>query len=255
MKKLISKLIFKKKNQHPNQPSHLIIEKKFPPDFSQDYIETILAVQPYTMTSPERIFSLVEAVKYIVNNNIQGDIVECGVWKGGSMLAVAQSLAKLGDTSRHLYLFDTFEGMTEPTNKDIDFSGASASSLLEKDKKEDENSIWCYAPLESVKKTLQNASYDNHKLHFIKGKVENTIPYQAPERIAILRLDTDWYESTRHELIHLFPRLSAGGVIIIDDYGHWQGARQATDEYIHQNNIKILLNRIDETGRIGVKLA
>jgi O-methyltransferase len=80
------------------------------------------------------------------------------------------------------------------------------------------------------------------------------LPEFAPECISLLRLDTDWYESTRHELIHLFSRISKGGVIIIDDYGHWKGAREAVDEYIRENNIKILLNRIDYTGRIGVKI-
>lgn len=206
------------------------------------------------MTSPERIVSLVEAVKYVIKNNINGDIVECGVWKGGSMLAVARTLCQLGDRSRHLYLFDTFEGMTEPTAKDVDFTGYSASTLLDKSNKEDETSIWCYAPIEAVTRILQSVGYEHEKIHFVKGRVEETIPEQAPQSIAILRLDTDWYESTYHELIHLFPRLSPGGVIIIDDYGYWQGARQATDEYINQNQVKILLNRIDETGRIGVKL-
>ena len=86
------------------------------------------------------------------------------------------------------------------------------------------------------------------RIHFVEGKVEDTIPAHAPERIALLRLDTDWYESTRHELEHLYPRLSRGGVLIIDDYGHWQGARQAVDEYFGDAHAA-LLNRIDYTAR------
>lgn len=144
--------------------------------------------------------------------------------------------------------------MTEPTNKDINFAGVDASILLDNSVKEDETSLWCYASLESVKKVLQTVGYEQQKIHIIKGRVEDTLPDKAPQNISLLRLDTDWYESTRHELIHLFPRLSVGGVIIIDDYGYWKGARLATDEYIYQNNVRILLNRIDETGRIGVKL-
>jgi len=89
-------------------------------------------------------------------------------------------------------------------------------------------------------------------MHFIKGRVEETIPNAAPEQIALLRLDTDWYESTRHELIHLFPRLTHGGVLIIDDYGYWQGARKAVDEYIEENKLSILLARIDSTARMAV---
>jgi O-methyltransferase len=83
--------------------------------------------------------------------------------------------------------------------------------------------------------------------------VEDTIPASVPEQIALLRLDTDWYESTKCELEILFPRLVKGGVIIIDDYGCWQGARKAVDEYFNKNNIAILLNRMDDTGRIGIK--
>jgi hypothetical protein len=74
-----------------------------------------------------------------------------------------------------------------------------------------------------------------------------------PEQIAVLRLDTDFYESTRHELRHLYPRLVHGGVLIIDDYGHWAGARKAVDEYIAEEGIRLLLNRIDYTGRIAIK--
>ncbi len=253
MKQVSAKFLFKHFNAVRNT-DEVNIEKNFPPDFTQDDIETILAVQAYTMTSRERIFSLIQAVKYVVNNDIKGDIVECGVWRGGSMLAVALTLCKIEDRIRHLYLFDTFEGMTEPTHKDMDFRGEPASNLLEKSAQEDETSLWCYAPIESVKKTLQSAGYDNEKIHFVKGRVEDTIPEQSPKTISILRLDTDWYESTKHELVHLFPRLSIGGVIIIDDYGYWKGSRLATDEYIQENNLKLLLNRIDDTGRVGVKL-
>jgi O-methyltransferase len=108
--------------------------------------------------------------------------------------------------------------------------------------------------VEVVKKALETTGYQMEKIHFVKGMVEQTIPNSAPDKIALLRLDTDWYESTKHEMEHLFPRLSRGGVLIIDDYGHWQGARKAVDEYIKKNEIRILLNRIDYTGRIAVKV-
>ena len=227
-------------------------EVPLPPDIDKATANTILSVKPFTMTSPERIFALCQAVNYIVTNQIPGDIVECGVWKGGSMMAVAKTLLELNDTSRHLYLFDTFEGMTQPSEHDIDYRGIEASKQLVESNKQKEDSIWCYAPIETVKSSVYSVGYDTKKIHFVKGKVEDTIPEQAPSKISLLRLDTDWYESTRHELNHLFPRISAGGVIIIDDYGYWQGTRKAVDEYIVENNITILLNRIDVTGRIGV---
>jgi O-methyltransferase len=225
-----------------------------PSDFDPNLVETYNKVKFYTMTSPERIFSLCEAVRYVQENKIEGDIVECGVWKGGSMMAVAEALLRAGDISRDLYLFDTYDGMSSPTENDIDISGVSAKSLLDSSDKESEESIWCRATLEVVKKALETTGYQMEKIHFVKGMVEQTIPNSAPDKIALLRLDTDWYESTKHEMEHLFPRLSRGGVLIIDDYGHWQGARKAVDEYIKKNEIRILLNRIDYTGRIAVKV-
>jgi O-methyltransferase len=206
------------------------------------------------MTSQERIYALIQAVRYISKNNIAGDIVECGVWKGGSMMAAALTLNQLADDSRHLYLCDTFEGMTEPAEIDKDFKGDDALTTYKSSINDGSTSSWCYASLDSVKEVMAKTGYNPTKIHFVKGKVEDTIPVAAPEQISLLRLDTDWYESTRHELIHLFPRLSVGGVIIIDDYGYWQGSRMAVDEYFEQNNIKILLNRIDNAGRMGVKL-
>ena len=107
--------------------------------------------------------------------------------------------------------------------------------------------------MEAVQKNLLGTGYDGNRLKFIKGKVEDTVPGYAPRHISLLRLDTDWYKSTLHELVHLYPRLSVGGVLIIDDYGHWRGCRKATDQYFEENNIHVLLNRIDYTGRVAVK--
>lgn len=224
------------------------------PDIEPGFLQTYKKVEPYTMTSPERIYSLCEAVKYLSDNDISGDIVECGVWKGGSMMAVAETLLSTGDMSRNLYLFDTFEGMVQPSVNDVDIYGVTAEKLFKKFYNVKGKPAWCYAGIEIVKKALNSTGYPDNKIHFIKGMVENTIPSLAPDNIALLRLDTDWYESTKHELEHLFKRLTKGGVLIIDDYGHWKGARKAVDEYFTNNNIKILLNRIDYSGRIAVKM-
>jgi hypothetical protein len=229
-------------------------ECMFPSDFSKEEIDIIRSVEPFTMTSPERIFGLIQAVKYVVNHNIPGDIVECGVWKGGSMMAVAKTLLSLNSMERHLYLFDTFEGMPAPGEYDVSLHRVKAIEVFDEKKINNESSNWNYASLNEVENAMYGTEYDKAKIRFIKGKVEKTVPKNAPEAIAILRLDTDWYESTLHELIHLFPRLSPRGVVIIDDYGAWEGARKATDEYFTRNNIPILLNRMDDTGRIGVKL-
>jgi hypothetical protein len=112
---------------------------------------------------------------------------------------------------------------------------------------------WFYSPLDEVQANMRRTGLAPERFEFVRGRVEDTIPARLPERIALLRLDTDWYESTRHELIHLFPLLEPGGVLIVDDYGAWEGARRAVDEYFDETGTKILLSRIDETGRIGVK--
>ena len=231
----------------------LSLRRRFP-DFDPEHFETVQFVRKYTRTSPERIHSLVEAVKYISRTQIPGAIVECGVWRGGSMMAAAKTLKSLGDTSRELYLYDTYEGMSPPTDADVMHDGRSASELLKKDLPPgDDRSVWCYAPLEGVQGALALTGYPKERMHFVQGKVEETVPANCPETIALLRLDTDWYESTKHELEHLYPRLARGGVLIIDDYGHWQGSRKATDEYIAANPNFGLLTRVDYGARLVIK--
>ncbi|HEV3414133.1 MAG TPA: TylF/MycF/NovP-related O-methyltransferase [Puia sp.] len=226
-----------------------------PADFDPMHREIYQKVKDRTMTSPERIYSLIEAVKYIGRNKISGAIVECGVWKGGSMMAAAETLLRQGDTTRELFLYDTFEGMSEPGELDKTRMGEAASGLLAVNTDKEKNPIWAYSALDTVKEGMKAIGYPETKVHYVRGKVEDTIPGTLPGEIAILRLDTDWYESTRHELLHLFPLLNKAGVLILDDYGHWQGARAAVDEYFGQHPQPILLNRIDETGRIAIKSA
>jgi O-methyltransferase len=227
-------------------------ERALPPDFDDADIETFRAVQAFTMTPPERVWALRNAVKYVVGLDLPGAMVECGVWRGGSVMTVARTLLELGRTDYDLYLFDTFEGMSPPTERDVTYTGGAASAMLAQQDRQ--SRVWGYAALEDVHAAVSSVGYPGDRIHFVKGRVEDTLPAHAPERISLLRLDTDWYESTRHELIHLFPRLVPGGVLIVDDYGHWRGAREAVDEYFHKAGVPLLLNRIDYTARIGVKL-
>ncbi len=219
-----------------------------------EFYDLYLECKPYTMTSIERMYALYKGVEYVVKNNIEGDFVECGVWKGGSSMLIAKTLLKFGVNDRSIWMYDTYEGMSEPTENDKDIQGTKAEELLNKESKEVSGSIWCYSGLDEVKSNLSATKYPMDKINFIKGKVEDTIPHSIPDKvISLLRLDTDWYESTRHELIHLYPKLIHKGVIIIDDYGHWQGAKKAVDEYMKANNQCLLLQHIDYTGRIAVK--
>jgi O-methyltransferase len=223
----------------------------FPLDFEPADVELYQRVGPYTMTTPPRIYALARAVEYVCARDIPGALVECGVWRGGSMMAVALTLQRLGVTDRELYLFDTFSGMTAPSDADVTSTGARATDLLATEGRDTD--LWAIAPLEQVREAVLGTGYPAERIHFVEGPVEVTVPANTPDGIALLRLDTDWYESTKHELVHLYPRLARGGVLILDDYGHWQGARRAVDEYLAQEDVRLLLNRIDNTARIAVK--
>jgi O-methyltransferase len=237
---------------HDALHSEAVIRRRFP-DVDPAVRAIFERVKPYTMTSPERVFALCDAVAYLVREKIEGAVGECGVWRGGSTMAAALRFRELGDAARDFHLFDTFEGMSEPTEHDRRASDSATAAQLLATSAQDEK-IWCVAGIDDVRANLVAAGCDMGRMHLVEGKVEDTLPAAAPETIALLRLDTDWYESTRHELEHLFPRLVPGGVLIIDDYGAWEGARRAVDEYIAAGKAKLLLNRIDETGRIAVKL-
>jgi hypothetical protein len=208
---------------------------------------------PFTMTSRERMYALWQAINHVTAAKVPGDIVECGVWRGGSTLLAAMTLARRGDAERRLWLFDTFEGMAEPGPMDaVGASGEDPRAVWSASQTDDHNT-WCYASLDDVTANMTLSGLASERFTFVKGKVEDTIPASIPGPIAVLRLDTDWYESTRHELHHLFPLLQPGGVLIIDDYGHWEGARRAVDEYLEQTGTHLLLARVDATGRIAVK--
>lgn len=225
-----------------------------PPDFDELTTRIFNTVNPYTMTSPERIAALVEAVRYVVANGIQGDFVECGVWRGGSSMAAALAFRELGDESRELWLYDTYEGMSAPTDEDVDVSGKAANEKFTQRQLTEDSSEWCRSPLDDVQRNLASTGYPMDKVHFVKGKVEDTIPGEMPAGpVAILRLDTDWYESTRHELQYFYPSLATSGVLILDDYGYWQGARKAVDEYFAAHGIRPLMGRVDSDGRMLLK--
>jgi len=211
--------------------------------------------KPFTMTSVERLYSLYCSVDYVLKYNINGAFVECGVWRGGSSMLIAIMLEQRKIFDRMIYLYDTFEGMPEPSKVDISIEGDKAEILLYKTKRiNNDNSIWCFADLMDVTRNMKSTNYPERNIVYVKGKVEDTVPAKLPtDEIAILRLDTDWYESTKHELNILYPILVKNGVLIIDDYGHWQGCKLAVDEYFSQNNIPILFNRIDYTCRQAIK--
>jgi hypothetical protein len=247
LKELISKLGYTVNRIDKDTYSYTDIKE---PEFWEIYN----LCKPYTMTSVEPMYALYTSVNYIIESNIQGSIVVCGVWRGGSAMLIAKMLSNRNISDRKIYLFDTFEGMSAPTEHDIDFRGDHASVLLKENENNKEESVWCLADLEDVQNNMRLTDFPEENIMYIKGKIENTIPENMPEEdIALLHLDTDWYESTKHELQYLYPKLVINGVLLIDDYGHWEGCRKAVDEYLKENGINILLNRIDGTVRSGQK--
>jgi hypothetical protein len=231
------------------------LEKKITIDMDKDFFPIYKQCKPYTMTSIERMYALYQAVKYIVQQQVEGDFVECGVWKGGSVMLIAATLKQLNHFDRKIYLYDTFEGMSKPTEQDVCYTNESAMSDFSKlTNSETQTCAWANCPLDEVRNNLATIEYPQEQFFFVKGKVEDTIPQTMPGAICLLRLDTDWYESTYHELLHLYPLLIPKGVLIIDDYGHWLGSKQATDEYFTQHQISLLLNRVDYSGRLAIKM-
>jgi O-methyltransferase len=214
--------------------------------------EIIKSVRSFTMTSPESLWALLQTIHYVEKASIDGDIVECGVWRGGNMLLAKQASETLGH-NRNIWMFDTFAGMSEPTEQDR--KGSDQSWAVDKwhRQQEDNYNNWCYASLEDVRNNFSRLGALDDSVHFVQGKVEDTLRDDAnlPAKIAILRLDTDWYESTKIELKVLYPRVPVGGIVIVDDYGHWLGARQAVDEYF--SGKALLLHRVDYTCRMFVK--
>lgn len=210
-------------------------------------------VKPYTEVSLERGFALYKSVEYIIKNNIKGDFVECGVANGGCAMIIAFTLKKLSIDGRKIYLYDTYEGMAEPS--EFDKTEGNTINVQEKWKNNvssEGGNNWMRFTLETVKENMQKTGFSESQIVYVKGMVEDTVPQTIPSEISLLRLDTDFYESTKHELEHLYPLLSKGGVLLLDDYGSWLGAKKAVDEYFI--NKPMLLNRVDRDGRVGIKM-
>ena len=239
-----------RRSQRPRQQAPPPTPTPLPDDFRDADIELWARVEPFTMTTPGRVEVLARTVEYLVARPVLGAFVECGVWRGGSMMAAALTLQRLGVDDRELYLFDTFAGMPPPGEHDVKQGGRHASELADGPA----DLLGSIATLDEVRRNMLSLGYPDTRIHFVEGQVEETLPAAAPEQIALLRLDTDWYSSTKHELNHLFPRLVPGGVLIVDDYAYWRGARKAVDEYIREHDLALLLTRVDHGARVAVKV-
>jgi O-methyltransferase len=215
-------------------------------------------VASHTMTNVSQLLALIDSVRYCAARDIPGAFAECGVWLGGSVLAMILTIQEHSLPPRQIYLYDTFAGMTPPTDEDTSsYERPALETWRGAESAGRQPWLELFDPavfnLNAVRSLLLETGYPEELLRFVPGPVEETLPAGAPEELALLRLDTDWYGSTRHELEHLFPPLADGGVLIVDDYGHWDGARRAVDEYFEAQHPPVLLHRIDYTARIAIK--
>jgi glycosyltransferase involved in cell wall biosynthesis len=234
----------------PAPPPKAQRPRRLPAHYDEVARRTIRNVRPRTMTSHQKLHALIVATRHVARQRIPGAIVECGVWRGGSMQAMALTLLDMKVRDRDLHLYDTFEGMPEPTAEDRRRDGAAAAELLRSHARD--SKLWAVAGLDDVRAGMADTGYPPEHVHFHVGRVEETIPDGAPAQIALLRLDTDWYRSTLHELEHLYDRVPSGGIIVFDDYDYWEGARQAVDEFLERRGLGLLLAPMG-SGRIAVK--
>ena len=184
------------------------------PDSTQSQREIIAAVSDSTMTSPERILAFCDAVEYVSKHNIGGDIVECGVWKGGSTAAAARTLMNLNQTSRTLWMYDTYDGMSAPSASDIDLRGQCADELMandQADSAESPDSIWCRCSLETVQQTMAQTGYPEPKHPLRKRQGRRHPSRNVSER--------DLNPQARHRLVRINTVRTRGTV---SKARHWR---------------------------------
>ena len=204
-------------------------------------------IYPYTMVDSKRLSNIYDLAELIEKNKLKGAFLECGVWKGGCA-AIMGFVAKRAKSNRKIWLFDSFKGLPEPTAKDgkiaRDYAQNRAEGKLETINK-------CVGPLDDVKKIFFNILKINPDNVVIKkGWFQDVLPEARSEigPISILRLDGDWYESTKCCLVNLYDNVIRGGYIVIDDYGHWSGCKKSVDDFLAERKIKTSLIKIDYAG-------
>ena len=227
-------------------------------DEDPSFRDILRQVRGFTMSTPELCYALFQAVEHIRTSGVEGAIVESGVWRGGNVALCTLALLAGGDASRDLYLFDTFDwswpDLTQWDTKHGEGTAAERNAALEKRRNAPEEWLDAQGVSEAkVRDFIVATGYPPEKIHTIKGFVQDTIPEHAPEKIALLRLDTDMYESTYHELVHLYPRLVSGGILFIDDYPTERGCVKAVEQYFAEAGSRPFLSRIETQGRIAVK--
>ena len=208
-----------------------------PSEFSSLYRQ----VRTHTMCGNARLRGLHRALRYVVSRDIPGDVVECGAARGGSAALMALTLRQL-KSQRKIWVFDTFEGLPAPTPQDPDFELADLFTGT------------CVGTLDEVRGLFKRLGVADN-VAFVKGLFQETLPVTPVSTIAVLHIDGDWYESVKTCLECFYDKVVPGGVIQLDDYGYWEGARKAVREFLDQRKIEVPLQRLDYSGRFFIKPA
>ena len=212
-------------NVHPSHPMSFLNSFRM--------MRLVYRVRGYTAVFVPRLVALYKLSEEINQRSVPGDIVECGVYNGGSA-AIMASLCEKSPVSRNVWLFDSFEGLPKPTDKD----GAEAPAY----------EGWCHGDLSKVKEVLRKLRVPESRVHIVKGWFQDTFPKVEIPKIAILHIDADWYESVKLCLERFYDSVQPGGYIVLDDYGDWEGCRIATDEFLKRRAIDVKLIQVDYTG-------
>ena len=205
-------------------------------EFDHEFLDLIKGYNRLHETNRKSsMYSTFLAVKYLKANSIRGDFVECGVFWGRQIMMMTLTLAMLSNCDQEIWLYDTFSGLTKPGEHDaFTFVGKDAGWVKDNwlAQNTEGHNNWCYAPLEEVMANIEMTNYPGERLHFVQGDVLETLPNDNHSQISLLRLDTDFYDSTKHELETLYDLVVPGGIVIIDDYGAFSGAKKAVDEFL-----------------------
>ena len=216
--------------------------------------EIVVTCSPFTATHQEAMLQLIANIEHVISNDIPGDFVETGVFMGGSCMIIAEVLKQLEVNDRAIWMYDTYEGVPQPNDIETDPDGTLLNTWWKENAQlEGQASSWCNSSLTTVQAHMEKVNYSGD-VHFVKGLVEDTIPQQGPNTIALLRIDVDLEYPTRHVLDHFYPRLSLGGHVIFDDYGMFPSVKHTVDDYFYQNKSKIYLDRVDSTVVHGIKV-
>jgi len=225
---------------------HNIARSSYPDIRETFFWEIFERYKPYTCLSVERFYDIFKSMEYIACSDIPGDMLECGVFLGGSIIGAAHFANHFGMKGRKFHIFDTFEGFPIETIE-TDLHGATQDLSALK--------VFNNSFRHIVERNIASSGLDAEQFVLIQGKVEDTLKRDHQvDQAAYLRLDTDYFDSTLVELEVLYPKLSQGGVLIVDDYGHFEGARAAVEKYFEHSKRRPLLHRIDYTGRSGIKI-